>query len=155
MQTGCSPLILRYLKHVAADMQDETDKYVALIWDEISVQPALSYDKMNDKIIEFEDWGMRRTRKITDHAITFYLRCLKSGNKMPLGYGFCESGTKTYQLIRCIKEWLLNIAACGLIVLATVCDQSGSNIAAINYLVGESNKIRTMKNLRTSKEIII
>lgn len=97
---------------------------------------------------------MRRTRKIADHVIVFYLRCLKSGNKISLGYGFCEGCTKTYQLIWCIKEWLLKINACGLRVLVAICDQNSSNIAAINYLINECNKIRTMKNLPTSKKII-
>lgn len=112
IQPGCTKIILKYLRNIVKDITDERKKYVAFIWDEMSIQPALLYDKAHDKIIEFEDWGMRRTRKIADHAITFYLRCLKNGNKMPLGYGFCENATKTFQLIWCIKEWLSNIIAC-------------------------------------------
>lgn len=132
-------------------MKSDREKYVALLWDEISLQPGLSYDKTHDQIIGFEDWGMRRTRKIADHAITFYLRCLKTGNKIPLGYGFCESATKTFQLVRCIKEWLSHIINSGLIPIATICDQSGTNIAAINALIKDSNIIRTKKNFCTSK----
>lgn len=131
LQTGCSPLIVKYLQQIVAGVVDERDKYVALIWDEISLQSGLSYDKKYDKIIglDFEDWGTRRTRKLADHlAITFYLRCLTSGNKMPVGYGFCENGTKKVQLIRCIKEWLTCIIQCGLKPVLTICDQSGSNI---------------------------
>lgn len=79
------------------------------------------------------------------------MRCLKTGNKIPLGYGFCECSTKTYQLVRCIKEWLLNIIKCGLKPIATVCDQNATNIAAINALVSESNSIRTKRNIRTSR----
>lgn len=109
---------------------------------------------MHDKIIGFEDWGNRRTRKIADHAITFYLRCLKTGKKMPLGYGFCKGNTKTVQLMRCVKQWLINIINCGLIPVATICDQGATNIAALITLISESNKIRTMRNLRTSKKII-
>ncbi|KYN28191.1 hypothetical protein ALC57_02391 [Trachymyrmex cornetzi] len=44
------------------------------IWDEVAIQPALYYDKRTDKIVGFEDWGHRRTRKFADHAIVFYLR---------------------------------------------------------------------------------
>lgn len=151
LQAGCIKLIRKYLKQVAQDIHDERDKFVVLIWDEISLQPALIHDKTHDKIIGFKDWGHRRTRKIADHAITFYLRCLKTGNKMPLGFGFCESCTKTHQLVRCIKEWLSCIIECGLVPVATVCDQSASNIAAINILINESNKICTTKNAYTSK----
>lgn len=155
MQAGCTHLIAKYLKQIVKDIKDEREKYVALIWDEISLQPAVFYNRRQDKIIGFEDWGMRRTRKIADHAIAFYLRCLKSGNKMPLGYGFCESTTKTYQLIRCVKEWLFNISASGLVPVAIICDQGGSNIATINSFIDETNKIHTTKKLRTSKNSIL
>lgn len=37
---------------------------------------------------------------------------------MPVGYGFCESTTKTIQLIRHVKQWLLQISASGLILVA-------------------------------------
>lgn len=111
----------------------------------------MSYNKAQDKVIGFEDWGMRRTRKIADHAITFYLRCLKTGNKTPLRYGFCESATKTFQLVWCIKEWLSDIITCGLIPVATICDQSGTNIAAINMLIQDSNMIRTKLHVQVSE----
>lgn len=133
------------------DIEDEREKDVALVWDEISLQPALVYNKARDKIVGFEDWGHRRTRKIADHAIVFYLRSLKTGQKMPLGYGFCESATKTNQLLRCIKEWLSNIIICGLNPIATICDQGSANISAINALIADSNVIRCKKGLRPSK----
>lgn len=155
LKAGCTKLIITYLKNIVKDIKDEREKYIALLWDEISLQPALSYDMIEDKIIGFEDWGMRRTRKIADHAITFYLRCLKTGNKMPLGFGFCESATKTLQLVRCVKEWLSHIVTCGLIPIATICDQSAINVAAINMLIQESNVIRIKKNLRTSECIMM
>lgn len=94
---------------------------------------------------------MKRTRKVADHVITFYLRCLKSANKMPLEYGFYESTTKIYQLIRCIKEWLINISKSGLIFLTIICDQGGSNVSAVQTLISETNKIRTLKNLSPSR----
>lgn len=95
--------MVTFLRNIVKDMKDEREKFVALLWDEVSLQPALSYDKAQDSIIDFEDWGMRRSRKIADHAIVFYLRCLKTGNKMPLDYGLCQSATKTHQLVWCVK----------------------------------------------------
>lgn len=151
LQAGCTRIIIKFLKNIVRDIKDEREKYVVLLWDEVSLQPGLLYNKAHDKIIGFEDWGMRRTRKIADHAITFYLRSLKTGQKMPLGYGFCESATKTFQLVRCIKEWLSNIIVCGLMPIATICDQGSANIAAINVLIEDSNMIRAKKNLRPSK----
>jgi len=70
---------------------------------------------------------------------------------MPLGYGFCESATKTFQLVRCIKEWLSNIIECGFKSIATICDQGSTNMAAINVLIQESNTIRAKKGSHSSK----
>jgi len=109
LQAGCNKIITKFLKNIVRDIKDEKEKYVAFLWDEVSLQPALLYNKAHDKIIGFEDWDIRRTRKITNHAIVFYLKSLKTEQKMPLDYGCCESATKTFQLVRCIKEWLSNI----------------------------------------------
>ncbi|XP_024893721.1 uncharacterized protein LOC112468673 [Temnothorax curvispinosus] len=94
LKTGCTKLIVTFLKNAVRDMKDDREKYVALLWDEISLQP---------------------------------------------GYGFCERSTKTFQLVRCIKKWLSHIINSGLIPIATICDQSGPNIAAINALIQHNN----------------
>ncbi|XP_025985726.2 uncharacterized protein LOC105203458 [Solenopsis invicta] len=155
LKAGCTRMIIKFLKYICKNIKDESAKYVVLLWDEMSLQPSLIYNKMEDQIIGFEDWGMRRTRKIADHAITFYFRCLKTGQKMPLGYGFCESATKASQLVCCIKQWLANIIISGFIPVATVCDQGATNIAAINTLIADSNLIRAKKNLPPKNTFII
>ncbi|XP_024880059.1 uncharacterized protein LOC112459918 [Temnothorax curvispinosus] len=104
----------------------------------MSIQPAVQYDPKNDKIIGLEDWGTKRTRKIADHAIVFYIRCLASGKHMPIGYGYSHSATNSIQLARCIKKWLLALIKCGFKPVASVCDQGGTNIAAINLLIQQT-----------------
>nr|XP_012215484.1 PREDICTED: uncharacterized protein LOC105667926 [Linepithema humile] len=54
--TGCNKIIIQYLKLLATEI-DPQDLTCILIWDEISIQPAMHYDKKTDKIIGFEDWG--------------------------------------------------------------------------------------------------
>lgn len=68
----------------------------------MSLQPSLTYDVRNDKIVGFEDWGMRRSRKFADHAIVFYIKCIASGWKMPIVYCFCKSATSFIHLCRSI-----------------------------------------------------
>lgn len=148
--TGCNNIMYRYLKLIAKEI-DSKDLNVILIWDEMSLQPSIAYDKKKDRIIEFEDWGMRRTRKFADHAILFYIRCLSSGNHMPLGYGFCNSTTRTTQLVRCIKQWITFLIKCGFKPVATVCDQGGSNTAAIKTLIKEANETRQKQHKNLSK----
>lgn len=150
LNSGCNYIIYKYLKLIAKEIKNK-DLYCVLIWDEMSIQPALYYDSKKDKIIGFEDWGMRRTRKFADHAIMFYMRCLESGNHMPIGYGFCQGTTNTPQLVRCIKKWLTMLIKCGFKPIVTVCDQSATNMAAINFLIQQANRLRqiTHKNPST------
>lgn len=148
--TGCNNIMFKYLKLVAKEI-DPKDLNIILIWDEMSLQSSIAYNKKKDKIIGFEDWGMRRTRKFADHAILFFIRCLSSGNRMPLGYGFCNSTTRTVQLIRCIKQWITFLIKCGFKPVATVCDQGGTNIAAINMLIKETNDIRQKQHKNPSE----
>ncbi|XP_018402567.1 PREDICTED: uncharacterized protein LOC108779617 isoform X1 [Cyphomyrmex costatus] len=112
----------------------------------MSLQPFVHYNRKQDKVIGFEDWGIQRTRKFADHVIVFYIRCLASGNHMPLGYGFCQSATRTVQLLNCIKQWLIVLINCGFKPKATVCDQGGTNMAAVNMFIKESNDVRRRQN---------
>ncbi|XP_077265694.1 uncharacterized protein LOC143899338 [Temnothorax americanus] len=137
IDTGCNKSILQYLCLIKKEI-DPKDLYVVLIYDEMSVQPAVQYDPKNDKIIGLEDWGTKQTRKIADHAIVFYIRCLASGKHMPIGYGYSHSATNSIQLARCIKEWLLALIKCGFKPVASVCDQGGTNIAPINLLIQQT-----------------
>jgi len=140
-------MIIKFLKLVAKEI-DPKDLNIVLIWDEMSLQPAVHYDKKNDIINGFEDLGMRRTRRFADHAIMFYIRCLSSGNHMPVGYGFCNGATRAVQLVQCIKQWLTVLVKCGFKPVATVCDQRGPNIAAINILIKEANEKRLKQHIR-------
>lgn len=149
--TGRNNIILQFLKLTAKEINDIKDLHCILIWDEMSSQPGIQYDPRADKIIGFEDWGLRRTRKFADHAILFYIRCMISGKHMPIGYGFCNSATNMVQLMRCIKEWLQMIIKTGFKPIATVCDQSSPNVAAINMLVKESNHMRCLQHKQTNK----
>lgn len=54
INTGCNKIILKYLT-LSANYMDNKDLYIALAWDEMSIQPALTYDIKNDKIVGFED----------------------------------------------------------------------------------------------------
>ncbi|XP_028046886.1 uncharacterized protein LOC105836495 isoform X2 [Monomorium pharaonis] len=152
--TGCNNIIYKYLKLVAKEI-DPKDLNIILIWDEMLLQPSIAYDKKKDKIIGFEDWGMQRTRKFADHAILFYIRCLSSGNRMPLGYGFCNSTTRTTQLVRCVKQWITFLVKCGFKPVTTVCDQGGSNTAAIKTLIKETNEMRQKQHKKLKNTFIV
>lgn len=138
IHAGINNVIFSHLSHQETLMKDANDKLCILMWDEISLQPHLQYDIINNKIIGFEDWGHKRTQRMADHALVFMLRGIKTGWKLPLSYNFCKSTTKTPQLIRCIKEIIKEITQAGFIVVATVCDQGASNVAALKQLLQDT-----------------
>ena len=57
---------------------------------------------------------------------------------MPLGYGYSHSAIKWIQLVRFYQGIIL--IQCDLKPVATVCDQGGTNIAAINLLIQETRR---------------
>lgn len=134
LKPGVCKIIIRYLRQTSKTMSNN-EKLCVLMWDEMSLTPHIQYDPKNDVITGFEDWGMRRSNKFADHALVFMLRGLNSGWKMPVAFGFCDSVTKTPQLLRCIKQIITVVNKCGFDIVATVCDQGSCNVAAINTLL--------------------
>lgn len=150
MCAGLNTLILRHLEHISSKMSEE-EKVCILMWDEVSIQPKVSYDTYKDIICGLEDWGNYRTGKVADHALVFMLRGLHSGWKMPISSGFCNKQTNTAQLIRCIKEHVRKISDFGFNIIATVCDQGSSNVAAINDLLLRTDMKRNFEKRAQSK----
>lgn len=147
---GINIFILRHLEKVAPKMSMK-DKVCILMWDEVSIQPSVTYDTRKDIICGFEDWGTNRTNKLADHALVFMLRGLNTGWKIPFSYNFCYKQTNTAQLIRCIKEHIRNINKLGFHVVCTVCDQGSSNVAAIKELLLRTDKIQGLEKRKPSK----
>ncbi|XP_039302748.1 uncharacterized protein LOC120357108 [Solenopsis invicta] len=151
---GLNPFILRHLESVSQKMSMK-EKVCILMWDEISIQPKCTYDVRNDIICGLEDWVNNRTGKIADHALVFMLRGLHSGWKMPLSYSFCSKQTNTAQLIRNIKEHVLQIKKAGFHVVATVCDQGSCNVAAIKELLLRTAMKKNLKNTSENQTYIV
>lgn len=135
LHAGINKVIFKHLFEQQSLLKDVKDKICVLMWDEMSLQPQLQYDKVNDKIIGFEDWGHKRTQRIADHALVFMLKGINTAWKIPLAYNFCKSQTKSAQLIRCIKEIVNEVAQAGFTIVATVCDQGSSNVSALNEML--------------------
>lgn len=64
---------------------------------------------------------------------------------MPISYSFCSKQTNTAQLMRCIKEHVRKINNTGFNIIATVCDQGSSNVAAIKELLQQTNIKRNLE----------
>lgn len=141
---GLNAFILQHLKKISLKMSAK-DKVCILMWDEVSIQPNVTYDIRRDIICGHEDWGNNRTNKFADHVLVFMLRGLYTGWKMPVSYNFCAKVTNTSQLTRCIKEHVSKISEAGFLIVATVCDQGTSNVAAIKDLLFRSDMMRHLE----------
>ena len=65
----------------------DTDRFVSLVFDEMSIKDGLVYNEMKDQIDGFEDFGhLGRTKYIANHATVFMVQGLASKWKQPIGY---------------------------------------------------------------------
>lgn len=145
LNPGISDIIMNHLRGKANTMPLK-EKYCILLWDEMALTPHVQYNIMSDEIIGFENWGKRRTNRFADHVLVFMLRGVNSGWKMPISFGYCENQTRTPQLISCIKDIVKSVNQSGLKLVATVCDQGSSNVAAINILLQDTRRKMWQEN---------
>lgn len=117
------------------------NKHCVLMFDEVSLEPGLSYNQKNDRIDGFVDFGGsdRRTH-FADHALVFLIKGIHRKWKMPVCFYFVEGTTATSDLVRIIKEVVREIRKTGLHIVSTISDQGATNQAAIRKLLNETNE---------------
>lgn len=116
------------------------DRTYCLMFDEMSLQPELTYDKHVDSVFGFEDLGSnQRNFKLADHVLVFMVRGLGKKFKQPICYYYVQGTTKTVDLVQCIRQVVQSILTTGLNLVATLSDQGKTNVAAINILKRETS----------------
>lgn len=111
-----------------------SQKYCVLVFDEMAIAPALNYDLKNYYISGFVDNGNSRSKEFASHVLVFMVRGILKKYKQAISYSFCAGTTPTCQIKAQIKNLISRLQECGLYVVATVCDQGSTNVAAINQL---------------------
>lgn len=86
---GINPQIIKALRGCVEKM-DPLDRTCSLIFDEMSLQPGLSYSRKTDAILGFEDVGTERRAKFADHATVFMVRGIRK--KMEAAFMFLFYG---------------------------------------------------------------
>lgn len=72
---------------------------------------------------------------------------VKTKTKQPILFTFCKSATKKYELKKIIKETIVELQKAGIIIIvATICDQAATNVAAIKLLIEETKEEYLRKN---------
>lgn len=57
--------------------------------------------------------------------------------KQPISYTFWAGNTPKKEIVKKLRQVIKKLQSIGFKNLATICDQGGSNVSAINYLVTE------------------
>lgn len=147
LQSGINEILFQHLNKKVEKMSAR-HKYCCIMFDEMAIAPNLSYDKTNDIIHGFVDNGEERLRTFCDHVCVFMIRGILKKYKQPVAYSFCKGSTKSKDLSKQLKIIIKKLCDCGLKVVATVCDQGTSNMAALNILMNETrqNYLKSGKN---------
>ena len=143
-KSGFQPNLDRELLREAKldKIENNYQKFVCLVFDEMKVKEDLVYDKHNSKLVGFMDIGEVNNQllqfeqackngtpelpKLATHMITFMVRGLLSKLDFPYASFPCLSlgGDQLYSLV-----WgaVRRLEACGFSVLALTCDGASSN----------------------------
>jgi len=110
------------------------DRYCSIVFDEITLSASLQYTNEHAKVIGFKDLGGFCRKQ----SISFYL----------------TNGTMdSINLSNKIKDIIKAVQSTGFAVASTICDQTPTNVAAINKLYKETNEKFNKENRAFGFEI--
>jgi hypothetical protein len=135
LKTGLNSEIFTHFASVVENFEIEKDKYCALLFDEMSIRPQLTYDADEDEIWGYVDQGSQgREGTIAKQALVFMIRGVRARWKQPISFYFSHGSTPATTLAELIKEVLTAVTNTGLKVIATICDMGASNVKAVQLL---------------------
>lgn len=148
-EAGINKEIFEALRETASKLKP-SDRFITLMWDEMSLAPALEMNERKGHIEGFEEFGdNEKVFNIADHVLVFMVRGLKTKLKQPICYAFSsKGGAKGHQIKKMVKAILHELLQIGLKPIATLCDQAASNVKVLNTLLKETRE----KHLRERTE---
>ncbi|KFM73110.1 THAP domain-containing protein 9, partial [Stegodyphus mimosarum] len=131
LEPGFSSAVLQSLRLVVSKLKCH-DKYCILSFDEMTLKRGLSYDKKNDRIVGFENYGSYSKPTVipqyATHALVFMVRGLCKKWKQVFGFFFASHTTSSDMLCSLVMEALSKLFDCGLTPVAIVCDGGANNM---------------------------
>lgn len=76
LRPGINEQLFTSLQKTVSKMKRQQDKVCILMFDELSIETSINYDKKNDFIVGVEDFGSERCAALADHANVFMLKGL-------------------------------------------------------------------------------
>ena len=126
---GLSHNLMKITKLRSDELTSAADRECSLVFDEMSLKTALTYNKTDDKLIGYTENG-----QVATHALVFMVRGLSSKWKQALGYFLTHNTVAAEQLAQLIASCIAQLSSAGLQVRSVVCDQAATNIAALKRL---------------------
>lgn len=142
IKTGICKAILDNMRFRISKLNNPTDKYCILLFDEMSLQPGLYFSKYEDIVDGFVDNGFDRKNEVADDVLVWMLRSVSNQNtwKQPLGYTFCKSTTSSEDIVRQFKNIVREVHDTGFVIVASICDQGATNVKSIRQLITDSKR---------------
>ena len=125
-----------------ANIREEKDRYIVLIWDEMKIKEDLVFDKHNIELIGFINCGSINSymdnverqcestednvRGVASHMLLFMVRGLFTTLEFPYSQ-FPTTGVSAHKLFPMVWEAVYNLEALGFRVVAFSCDGATSN----------------------------
>lgn len=135
LKPGVNKVIVKTLADFNKTL-DKNSKKCTLLFDDMAIKRALTYNSNRDQIEGFVDSGFGRKKVLAKQMCVFMLRgtCGKVEYKKVIGYASSKNGLKSKELAKLIRFYIKLAQKLGFEVLATVCDQGPSNRAAYSKL---------------------
>ncbi|CAK1601872.1 unnamed protein product, partial [Parnassius mnemosyne] len=133
---------------------DEKKKYCSILFDEVALEVAVSYDKHKDLISGFVELN-KKTSDFADHALVFMLRGVVHKWQQPLAFYFCKGATSGVELKDIIKDMITAVGNTGLRPVALVCDQGTAFQSALKSLQEDTRREQIISGERIDDVIVI
>lgn len=125
---------------------DPKKKLCSIIFDEMSLDTALTYEKHRDSVSGFVELQEKQC-KFADHALVFMLRGAVYKWQQPICFYYCQGATPALELKSILKQLVDAVVNLGLNPIATICDQGAAFRSALKLLKQETKRDQILQNL--------
>ena len=139
LHVGENDNIFRCLRKAVAKMKAH-QRLCYLTFDDVNIEPALAWDEKQDSIIGFHNTTGQSKGTFASKATVFMVRGMTTKWKQAIAYYFNDGSMSAADIAVTVKSLYRRLKGCGLQMMATVCDQGGTNTTAVNSLVTESRR---------------
>lgn len=133
LTVGFNDNILQSLQKKISTLS-ESERYVTLLLDGMTIRSCLSYNEFQDKVIGYEDLGKGSLPKIAKEITTFMVRSDFSEWKSVVSWFSSKNAINGENLKNLIIQNITVLNSIGLTVTCVVADQGSNNRSAFNQL---------------------